>query len=125
MGLFHFFKKEKGFEKVAPQSDFTLENQDGLRHVDSEADIHRFFDIMLEDEEQHMILTSPAAIAGVRYVQAVRSGEQIEVEIGIEKGGGTCLYFKMCEPRAARNIFLDFYHGCFAPDWKEYAPVRF
>lgn len=125
MGLFDIFRKMKKFEKVSSQETFTLENQDGVKNVDNEFDIYRYFDIMTEDATQHIILTSPVALYGIRYIQAIQSNGMIEVEIGIETESGTYLYFKECSEEEARRSFIDFYHKTFDPDKKQYKPLQF
>ncbi len=61
-------------------------------------------------------------------MQAVRARTQvgkIEVELGIEEGEGTRLYYKICSQEECYRIFLDYYDNILAPNMEEYKPVEF
>lgn len=113
------------FQETPEQDFYALENQDGAtRDADWEA-VEEYLEAMFDDPDQFVILTPPAAQNGVRFAQARRQEEQIEVEIALQEEGGVRLYYKMVSPCQCRRIFLDYFRGAFFPDRAEYRPVEF
>ncbi len=117
-------KKEVVFEKVKPQKNFTLENQEGMLTNFADADIEEYLENMFASQDDFVILTAPEAQHKVRFVQACTHDGDIEVELGIEEEG-TRLYYKMCTREECYRIFLDFYDDVFIPKMEEYRPVEF
>lgn len=113
------------FQETPKQDFYTLENQDGSTGDVDEGAVEDYLEQMLHDPDQFVILTPPAAQNGVRFVQARRQEEQIEVEIALQEEGGVRLYYKMVSPCQCRRIFLDYFRGAFFPDRAEYRPVEF
>lgn len=112
------------FQKVKRQNSFTLENQNGKIEKFSDADICNYLDDMFIAPDQFVTLTAPIPRQEVRFVQACRSADQIELQLGVEKNG-TRLVYKLCSKEECRRIFLDFYSGRFVPIDCEYRPVQF
>ncbi len=116
------------FQKMPVQDCFTLENQDEVMEVESEEDIYDFYDIMLNDFDQYIILTSPDAINGIRFVQSRQINDkngEVEVEIAVETKNAVNLYYKIFNEENGIDVFLDFYCGRFVPNMKEYKAVEF
>ncbi len=116
------------FQKMPAQNWFTLENQDGVLEVESEDDIYDYYDIMLDDFDQYIILTSPDSINGIRFVQSRQTNDEngeVEVEIAVETKNAVNLYYKIFNEENGIDVFLDFYRGEFVPDMKEYKAVEF
>lgn len=117
--------EEKAFEIMRESKEFSLENQNEKIENITEQDILEYLDIMLDDEDQHIILTAPKAIKKVRYIQARVLDDQIEVQAGVERNNACYLYYKMCSEQESTNIFLDFFNNGMIPDLVDFAPVQF
>lgn len=122
--MFGLFKKKKVFEKVAPQGDFTIENQNGFSVAINEDVVDSYFNIMCEDQNQFVTLTAPKAINSVRYVQIAMFDSKFDVQIGVEEKGGTVLYSNECSKNEARYYIMDFYKGRFEPNYKSFKPLK-
>lgn len=112
------------FQKVKRQNRFTLENQNGKIEKCSNADIGNYLDDMFISPKQFVTLTAPVPKQNVRFVQACMQADQVELELGLEDNG-THLVHKLCSKEECRRIFLEFYHGQFAPKPFEYQPLPF
>lgn len=117
--------KNPDFEVVQAESYFTIEDQYGKYVAVCEDDFYEFIEAVIEDENQFATLTAPKAIRGVRYVQACLTNDKVEVQVGVESGNATNLYFKMCSGNEVLNIFKKFYNGNFILDTDQYKPVAF
>lgn len=112
------------FQNVGRMESFKLENQNGALFSFNDADIEFLIDDMLEDPDQFVILTAPAAVNKVRYVQASTCDKGIVVQLGIEEER-THLIEKICSEGECKALFLRFFKGSFEPDFSEYKPVEF
>ncbi len=113
------------FNKIPKQNNYTLENQDGALIAKSADDVREYYDIMLEDPDQFIVLTSPDVINDVRFVQATRrgtDGNMIELEIGMGDGE---LLGRECGETEALSAFEEFFAGNYTPDLKKFSPVKF
>lgn len=121
------FKKEKEvvFKKTGPQQGFILRNQEHELTDFRDVDIEDYLADMFNSPDEFAVLSAPKAQYNVRYVQACMQDGAVEVELGIEKDGGTRLYYKMCSQEECRRVFLDFYDNTFIPEMGEYKPVEF
>ena len=117
--------REMVFEKVSPQQEFTLENQESKLTDIMDIDIEDYLAEMFDSPDQFVTLTAPEPQNNVRYIQACTQDGEIEVEIAIEDEEGTHLYYKMCSQEECYRIFLDFYDNAFIPAMDEYKPVEF
>lgn len=79
---------------------------------------------MFISPKQFVTLTAPVPKQNVRFVQACMQADQVELQLGLEVNG-THLVHKLCSKEECRRIFLEFYHGQFAPNPFEYQPVPF
>lgn len=126
-----FFQKDKcekegvTFEPMKEKNDFELRNQDNEIKNVSESDILEYIHIMIGDSDQFVVLSAPKAIEDIEFVQAALTNGEIELQVGVKEGRECKLYFKMCTEGECKKAFLDFFHGTFRPDMKEYKPVEF
>lgn len=130
MGLFDFLRKRKlttdiSFEPVPPRGCMTLESEKGLLEDPSAEDLTACLQHMIADPSDFITLTPAQAVDGIRYIQACRIPEGIDVELGLEKDGMIRLAAKTCGEEETIAIFRDFFTGKALPDRNEYSPMRF
>lgn len=121
-------KRDIVFEPMEETNDFGIRNQDvEITENISKSDILKYIDIMLDDPDQFVVLSAPKPIENIEFVQAALAMGRIQLQIGVmETEAGSCkLYFKECTEEECKKSFLDFFHGNFQPDMKEYKPVKF
>ncbi|MBP3351313.1 MAG: hypothetical protein J6L65_02795 [Lachnospiraceae bacterium] len=128
MGLFSkLFKKtttDVRFEKVAPQNAMELENQNGVIENCTYLDVEEYLQMMLDDSEQFITLSMPSAPYGIRFVQACRVNEGIDVELGLEQDNQTKLICRVCDEEECRNVFYEFFNTSNVCDRKGYEPIK-
>ena len=128
MGLFSkLFKKtttDVRFEKVAPQNAMELENQNGVIENCTYLDVEKYLQMMLDDSEQFITLSMPSAPYGIRFVQACRVNEGIDVELGLEQDNQTKLICRVCDEEECRNVFYEFFNTSNVCDRKGYEPIK-
>lgn len=128
VGFFsNLFKKtttDVKFEKVVPQNEIKLENQNGVIENCSYQDVEECLQMMFEDGDQFIILSVPSARYGIRFVQACRVDQGIDVELGLEGDDQTKLICKMCSEEECRGIFREFFDTANVHDRKGYEPIR-
>ncbi|MDE7423269.1 MAG: hypothetical protein K2N51_06215 [Lachnospiraceae bacterium] len=117
--------KEMVFEKTEPKDYHTLRNQgDELRDY-TEEDILEFLEIIMEDTDEFVTLTSENLISEIRYVQAAVNDGEITLQIGIEKEDGTHLCEKEVTYEKCKEIFLDFHNGIWNENIDDFGPTLF
>ncbi len=128
MGLFSkLFKKTTAdvkFEKVAPQNEIRLENQNGVIKNCSRQDVEEYIQMMFDDGDQFITLSIPSARYGIRYIQACRADKGIDVELGLEEDDQTKLICKICSEEECRKIFHEFFDTANVCDRKGYKPIQ-
>ena len=128
MGLFSkLFKKtttDVRFEKVAPQNAMELENKNGVIENCTYLDVEEYLQMMLDDSEQFITLSMPSAPYGIRFVQACRVNEGIDVELGLEQDNQTKLICRVCDEEECRNVFYEFFNTSNVCDRKGYEPIK-
>ncbi len=110
------------FNKIPKQSGWTLRDQDN-EIVPNADDVRKFYNIMISEPDEFIVLTSPDAINDVRFVQAVKSGaEMVELELGMSDGE---LLGRECGENEALTAFEEYFAGNYTPDLHKFAPVKF
>ncbi len=100
------------------------ENQNGSGEVDFELLVD-MLQQMFEDENQFVTLSVSAPVYdGVRFVQACRIPEGIDVQLGIGEGTQTKLVEKVCNEDECSRIFMHFFDTLKVEDISRYTPVR-
>lgn len=117
--------KEMVFEKIEPKEFHTLCNQENELRDYTEEDILEFLEIIVEDTEEFVTLTSESLINEIRFVQAKVHNEEITLEIGMEKEDGTHVYGKIVTFEKCREIFLNFHNGKWNEDLNDFEPTLF
>lgn len=117
--------KEMVFEKTEPKEFHTLHNQENELRDYTEEDILEFLEIIMEDTEEFVTLTSENLIREIRFVQAAVNNGDITLQIGMEKEDGTHLYEKIVTFEQCKEIFLYFHNGIWNEDLNDFEPTLF
>ena len=117
--------KEMVFEKTEPKEFHTLRNQENELRDYTEEDILEFLEIIMEDTEEFVTLTSEHLVKGIRFVQATVNDGEITLQIGMEKEDGTHLYEKVVTFEQCKEIFLNFHNGMWNEDLNDFEPTLF
>lgn len=123
--LSKFFKKEHVFERVEEEI-LELSNQNGRIQKPTKEDLKEYLNLLFDDYDQFITLTLPTAKKGIRYIQACFSGNDIIVQLGLEKENQTRLVEKVClNAQECVDIFYKFYDYGVVDGIKDYKPVKF
>ncbi len=106
------------------RGSYILENQNGKLHSFSDADITNYLEEMFINPEQFVTLSAPKPQNGLRFIQAAMTGDDVELQLGLDTGGAKLVY-KLCTRSECKKAFLYFFEGRFKPDLGEYQPVEF
>ena len=117
--------KEMVFEKTEPIEYHTLRNQETELRNYTEEDILAFIEMIMEDTEEFVTLTSENLIAEIRFVQAAVNNREITVQIGIEKEDGTHVCERIVTYEKCKEIFLNFHNGIWNEDLNKFEPTLF
>ncbi len=100
------------------------ENQNGSGEVDLEL-LEDMVQQMFEDENQFVTLSLDAPVYDdVRFVQACRIPDGINVQLGIGEGTQTRLVERICTEDECIRIFRDFFDTLKVEDMECYTPVQ-
>lgn len=117
--------KEVVFGKTEPKDYHRLRNQgDELRDY-TEEDILDFLDMMMEDTDEFVTLTSENLISEIRFIQAAVNDGEIILQIGIEKEDGTHVCEKEVTYKKCKEIFLNFHNGIWNENLDDFEPTLF
>lgn len=117
--------KEVIFGKTESKDYHRLCNQEGELQDYTEEDILKFLEIIMEDTEEFVTLTSEKLIREIRFVQAAVNNGEITLQIGMEKEDGTHLYEKVVSFENCKEIFLNFHNGIWNEDLDDFEPALF
>ncbi|MCI8409897.1 MAG: hypothetical protein HFJ09_11615 [Lachnospiraceae bacterium] len=117
--------KEMVFSKTESKKFHTLRNQESELRDYTEEDILEFLEIITEDTEEFVTLTSEKLIGEIRFVQAAVNNGEITLEIGMEKEDGTHLYEKVVSFENCKEIFLNLHNGIWNEDLDDFEPALF
>ena len=101
-----------------------LENKNGVIENCTYLDVEEYLQMMLDDSEQFITLSMPSAPYGIRFVQACRVNEGIDVELGLEQDNQTKLICRVCDEEECRNVFYEFFNTSNVYDRKGYEPIK-
>lgn len=112
------------FNKIPKQDGYTLENQNSAITARNVDDVRKYYDIMVSEPDEFIVLTSPDVINNVRFVQATKRGVDsgVELELGMSDGE---LLGRECGETEALSAFEEFFSGTYMPDLHKFAPVEF
>lgn len=113
------------FEKTVCEAPKNIRTQYEDRPVEYWTDVEDCIFDMFEDENQFITLTVADACHNIRFVQACRINEGINVQIGIEDEEHTKLFEKTCTEDECLDIFKEFYADAYVRDTEKYSPVEF
>lgn len=130
MGFFDIFRKKKlttnlSFEQIPSREHMTIESNAGVLENPTIGELEVNVKIMMSDLSEFIILTPTTAIGGIRYIQACRFDNGINVQLGLEKEGQIHLVEKTLNEEATLQLFKGFYCGNVDIDINEYTPVSF
>ena len=117
--------KEMVFEKTEPKDYHTLRNQGYELQDYTEEDILEFLEIIIEDTDEFVTLTSEKLISEIRFVQAAVNDGKITLQIGIEKEDGTHVCEKEVTYEKCKEIFLNFHNGIWNEKLDDFEPTLF
>lgn len=128
MGIFSkLFKKTTSdivFEKVEPLEVTKLENQNGVIDNCTYKDVENFLQIMFANYDQFITLSVPSARYGIRFVQACRVNNGIDVELGLEENNHTKVICKVCTEAECSEVFREFFTTANVYDKNGYEPLQ-
>ena len=130
MGIFDVFRKKKltadiSFDPIPPREHITVETAAGVMEDPTAAELETNLRIMLEDASGFLTLTPVQAVGGIRYMQACRIPEGVNVQLGLEKEGRIRLVEKAVDEETALRLFRSYFCGKTDIDIGGYAPVKF
>lgn len=100
------------------------ENQNGSGEADFEL-VEDMVQQMLEDPDQFITLSVEKPVHdNVRFVQACRIPEGINVQLGIGEDTHTVIVERLCTDEECIRIFRDFYDTLKVEDMEYYTPMQ-
>lgn len=129
MGFFDVLRTKKNgadltFEPIPPKEHATLESNAGVLEDPTIEEIKANVPIMLQDADSFITLTPKTAIGGIRYMQACRIPDGINVQLGLEKSGRIHLVEKTTGEKEVLRLFQDFFCGHADIEINEYQPIK-
>lgn len=125
MGLFSGLFKKKSTEKEYTSSAVLENNFIGGIENPKWADVHRYMDMMFENDEEYVTLTLVEAVDGVRFMQACSSDKGYMLQLGIEEEDSTNLVEMVCDKKAVQKHFKEFFANGRVADREKFAPTEF
>ncbi|WP_276641876.1 CbrC family protein [Trichococcus flocculiformis] len=79
---------------------------------------------MMEVGKEHVLLSLKEPHKGIRFIQAVSVDDGYDVQLGIEKNGGTNLVSRVCSTQELFELFSKFYNYADVDGAERFTPVE-